>query len=127
MFRDTKAFSGFSVNDIGKARQFYGDTLGLEVDESGGEGMDMLFLTLGGGARVLVYPKDNHKPADFTILNFEVDDIDAAVDELGRRGVTFERYPGFEADEKGIMRQDGPHIAWFKDPAGNILSVLQSR
>ncbi|MEV4334919.1 VOC family protein [Streptomyces sp. NPDC049597] len=125
MFRNTKAFSGFSVNDLGRARQFYGDTLGLEVEESGEGDMRMLFITLGSGARVLVYPKDNHRPADFTILNFEVDDVDAAVDELGRRGVTFERYPEFEADEKGIVRQSGPTIAWFKDPAGNVLSVLR--
>lgn len=127
MFRNTKAFSGFSVNDIDKAQQFYGETLGLEVEASSEEGMNMLFLTLGGGARVLVYPKDDHTPAGFTILNFEVDDVEATVDELGRRGVTFERYPEFETDEKGIMRQDGPYIAWFKDPAGNVLSVLQNR
>ncbi|NWF27227.1 VOC family protein [Streptomyces sp. PKU-EA00015] len=127
MFRNTKAFSGFSVNDLGRAKQFYGDTLGLEVEESGGGDMRMLFITLGSGARVLVYPKDDHRPADFTILNFEVDDVDAAVDELGRRGVTFEKYPQFEADEKGIVRQAGPTIAWFKDPAGNVLSVLQER
>ncbi|MFI9201065.1 VOC family protein [Streptomyces sp. NPDC053048] len=121
MFKNTKAFSGFAVNDIGSARQFYGETLELEV--SGQD--DLLFLHLAGGAKVVVYPKPEHTPATFTILNFPVDDIEAAVDELGRRGVTFERYPGMEADEKGIFRGDGPLIAWFTDPAGNILSVLQ--
>ncbi|MFP1625283.1 VOC family protein [Streptomyces sp. 5K101] len=126
MFRNTKAFSGFSVNDLSAARQFYGDTLGLQVEESGEGDMRQLSLTLGSGARVLVYPKHNHRPADFTILNFQVDDVGAVVDELGRRGVTFERYPEFEADEKGIVRATGgPTIAWFKDPAGNVLSVLQ--
>ncbi|MFF8846391.1 VOC family protein [Streptomyces sp. NPDC015127] len=128
MFGKSKAFSSFSANDLSSARQFYGDTLGLQVEESGAGDMRMLFLTLGSGARVLVYPKDDHKPADFTVLNFEVDDIDAAVDELGRRGVTFERYPAFDADEKGIVRAGGgPTIAWFKDPAGNVLSVLQEQ
>lgn len=126
MLGQTEAYSGFSVNDLGEARRFYGETLGLPVEESGGADMSMLFLTLGGGGKVLVYPKDNHTPATFTVLNFPVDDIDAAVEELGRRGVTFERYPGFDADEKGIVRDaGGPAIAWFTDPAGNVLSVLQ--
>ncbi|MET9619502.1 VOC family protein [Streptomyces sp. NPDC006464] len=128
MFGRTKAFSGFSVNDLGEARRFYGDTLGLQVEETGEGDMRMLTLTLGSGARVFVYPKDDHAPAGFTILNFPVDDIDAAVAELERRGVTFERYPGFEADDKGVVRDErGPAIAWFTDPAGNVLSVLQER
>lgn len=128
MFGRTKAFSGFSVNDLGEARRFYGDTLGLQVEETGEGDMRMLTLTLGSGARVFVYPKDDHTPAGFTILNFPVDDIDEAVAELERRGVTFERYPGFEADDKGVVRDErGPAIAWFTDPAGNVLSVLQER
>ncbi|MFI8288073.1 VOC family protein [Streptomyces sp. ms191] len=128
MFGRTKAFSGFSVNDLGEARRFYGDTLGLQVEETGEGEMRMLTLTLGSGARVFVYPKDDHAPAGFTILNFPVDDIDEAVAELERRGVTFERYPGFEADDKGVVRDErGPAIAWFTDPAGNVLSVLQER
>ena len=121
MFSDTQAFSGFSTNDIEQAKEFYGTTLGLEVSEANG----MLEIKLGGGATVLAYPKENHEPATFTILNFPVDDIDKAVDELSGRGVRFERYDGFGQDEKGIMRDQGPDIAWFKDPAGNILSVLQ--
>lgn len=121
MFRDTPAFSGFSVDDIGAAKAFYGDTLGLEVTESDG----MLELRLGGGATVLVYPKPDHTPATFTILNFPVDDIDRAVDELASAGVRFERYPHLgEQDEKGVYRGNGPDIAWFTDPAGNVLSVL---
>ncbi|MFE2744546.1 VOC family protein [Streptomyces scopuliridis] len=123
MFGNSRAFSGFAVNDIEKARQFYGETLGLKVEEEHG----LLRLRLAGGVAVLVYPKPDHTPASFTILNFPVDDIDAAVDELGRRGVTFERYPGMEADDKGVFRGGGPYIAWFTDPAGNILSVLQDR
>jgi catechol 2,3-dioxygenase-like lactoylglutathione lyase family enzyme len=118
------AFSGFSVDDIARAKEFYGGTLGLEVPESGG----MLTLRLGGGASVLVYPKRNHSPATFTVLNFPVDDVDDAVRELTGRGVRFEIYsqPDLETDEKGIFRQGGPTIAWFKDPAGNILSVLEA-
>lgn len=124
MFGKTKAFSGFSVDDTQKAKQFYGETLGLEVSEANG----LLRLHLADGAEVLAYPKgDQHTPATFTILNFQVEDIDAAVDELTRRGVVFQRYPGLEADEKGIVRGGGPFIAWFTDPAGNILSVLQER
>ena len=125
MFKDVQAYSGFSVNDIPKAKDFYGGTLGLEVAESNG----MLELKLGGGGSVFVYPKDNHEPATFTILNFPVDDIDRTVDELKSRGVGFERYEGFEQDDKdvarGIATGQGPDIAWFKDPAGNILAVLQ--
>ncbi|MFH9725633.1 VOC family protein [Streptomyces sp. NPDC017254] len=126
MFGETPAFSGFSVDDLEAARRFYGDTLGLKVGEEGQGEMRMLFLTLAGGARVFVYPKDDHTPASFTIINFAVDDIDRAVDELTGRGVTLERYDGFEADAKGIVRvEGGPAIAWFTDPAGNVLSVLQ--
>ncbi|MFC9797363.1 VOC family protein [Streptomyces sp. NPDC057695] len=126
MFGETSAFSGFSVDDLDAARRFYGETLGLRVAEEGDGDMRMLLLTLADGARILVYPKDDHTPATFTILNFAVDDIDRAVDELTGRGVTLERYDGFEADAKGVVRAEGgPPIAWFKDPAGNVLSVLQ--
>jgi len=122
MFRNSKAFSGFSVNDIPRARAFYGDTLGLEVSEANG----MLTLHIAGGARVLVYPKPNHTPATFTILNFPVPDVESAVDQLRARGVRFEQYdqPEIKTDAKGIHRGRGPLIAWFKDPAGNVLSVL---
>lgn len=119
MFEHTYAFSGFSVDDVAAAKRFYADTLGVGWSESNGMGM----LHIEGGTRILVYPKENHTPASFTILNFSVPDIEKAVDELTRRGVKFERYPGL--DEKGINRQGGPLIAWFTDPAGNILSVLQ--
>ncbi|TDD66910.1 VOC family protein [Jiangella aurantiaca] len=122
MFEQTKAYSGFSVDDIPRAKQFYAETLGLEVSEANG----MLTLHIAGSNGVLVYPKgDAHTPASFTILNFPVDDIDAAVDELASRGVGFQRYEGMKADAKGIHRTDGPPIAWFTDPAGNVLSVLQ--
>jgi predicted enzyme related to lactoylglutathione lyase len=125
MFGETKAFSGFAVDDIPAAKSFYGETLGVKVSEEHG----LLTLHIAGGRDVFVYPKPNHTPATFTILNFPVDDIDKAVDELARRGVRCERYEGFEQDEKGIARpersEDGPPIAWFTDPAGNILSVLQ--
>jgi catechol 2,3-dioxygenase-like lactoylglutathione lyase family enzyme len=121
MFEHTKAFSGFSVDDIPKAKQFYSETLGLRVSEEYG----MLHLHIAGDRDTLVYPKDDHTPATFTILSFPVDDIDKAVDELTARGVPFERYDGAEQDEKGIVRGRGPAIAWFRDPAGNILSVLQ--
>jgi catechol 2,3-dioxygenase-like lactoylglutathione lyase family enzyme len=123
MLEKSKAFSGFSVNDIAKAKQFYRGTLGLEVSESNG----LLHLHLGSGTQVLVYPKPNHTPATFTILNFPVDDIEEAVDRLSKTGVRFERYEGeLKTDEKGIFRGGGPLIAWFKDPAGNILSVLEN-
>lgn len=121
MFGDTKAFSGFSVDDIPAARTFYGETLGLRVSEDNG----LLTLHIAGDRDVLVYPKSNHTPATFTILNFPVGDIDQAVDELAARGVRFERYDGFDQDDKGIDRAGGPPIAWFTDPAGNILAVLQ--
>lgn len=125
LFKNSKAFSSFSVDDLQKAKKFYGATLGLEVDERP-EGLE---LRLGGGGQVFIYPKPNHTPASFTILNFPVDDIDQAVGQLVKHGVTFEHYdqPEIKTDEKGIARSDGrgPNIAWFKDPAGNILSVLQ--
>jgi catechol 2,3-dioxygenase-like lactoylglutathione lyase family enzyme len=124
MFRDTKAFSGFSVDDIPRAKQFYGETLGLNVSEEHG----MLQLQLAGGATVLVYPKENHEPASFTILNFPVADVEEAVDRLTEAGVPFEHYEGdLQTDEKGIFRGEGPTIAWFRDPAGNILSVLEDQ
>jgi catechol 2,3-dioxygenase-like lactoylglutathione lyase family enzyme len=122
MFKDSHAFSGFSSNDIAKSKEFFGGTLGLEVTEENG----MLTLHLAGGGNVLIYPKENHEPATFTVLNFPVDDIDKAVDNLTNAGVTFERYDGMGQDPRGIMRDNGPAIAWFKDPAGNILSVLES-
>jgi catechol 2,3-dioxygenase-like lactoylglutathione lyase family enzyme len=123
MFENTKAFSGFSVDDVPRAKQFYGETLGLRVSEENG----MLTLHIAGDRPTLVYPKADHSPASFTILNFPVDDIEKAVDELTDRGVRFERYEGteLETDEKGIFRGGGPPIAWFKDPAGNVLSVIQ--
>lgn len=125
MFGSSHAFSGFSVNDLEAAKQFYSSTLGLKVSENE---MGMLELRLTGGGQVIIYPKANHQPATFTVLNFEVEDIDAAVDALIAAGVTFERYDGMHQDEKGIARGKsanmGPDIAWFTDPAGNILSVL---
>jgi predicted enzyme related to lactoylglutathione lyase len=124
MFKSTNAFSGFAVNDIQAARDFYGQTLGLDVSEANG----LLTLHIAGGATILIYPKPNHTPATFTILNFPVDDIERAVNELTERGVRFQHYDGADGpktDEKGIFRGGGPYIAWFKDPAGNILSVLQ--
>jgi predicted enzyme related to lactoylglutathione lyase len=124
MFADTKAFSGFAVDDVDKAREFYGETLGVKtsvLDEQNG----LLTLHLAGGRDTLIYRKPDFTPATYTILNFQVDDIDAAVDALTERGVRFERYKGFDQDEKGISRDPGPPIAWFTDPAGNILSVLE--
>ena len=124
MFKDTKAFSGFSVNDIQKAKEFYGQTLVLEISEAHG----LLKLHLAGGTTVLIYPKPNHTPATFTILNFPVDNIEEAVDRLTKSGVRFERYEGdLKTDENGVFRGGGPLIAWFKDPAGNILSVLEEK
>jgi catechol 2,3-dioxygenase-like lactoylglutathione lyase family enzyme len=125
MFANTKAYSGFAAPDLKKARDFYERTLGLRVSEGGGE---LLTLHLAGGRDTLVYRKPDHAPANYTILNFQVDDIDEAVDALAARGVRFERYEGFSQDAKGISRAEGgPYIAWFTDPAGNILSVLQER
>ena len=124
MFENTKAFSGFAVDDIPKAKQFYGDTLGLKVSEENG----LLTLHIAGDRATLVYPKEDHTPASYTILNFPVDDIETTVDGLAARGVEFEHYTGteIETDEKGIFRGGGPLIAWFTDPAGNILSVIQN-
>jgi catechol 2,3-dioxygenase-like lactoylglutathione lyase family enzyme len=121
MLANAKAFSGFAVDDLGRAREFYGDTLGLEVSEEHG----LLTLHLSDDRPTLIYLKPDFVPATYTILNFPVEDVDRAVDELAARGVRFERYEGFEQDEKGIFREEGPDIAWFTDPAGNILSVLQ--
>jgi predicted enzyme related to lactoylglutathione lyase len=125
MFKDTKAFSGFSVNDIKKAKEFYGNTLGLTVKDSA---MGVLELHIEGTSPIIVYPKPDHVPATFTILNFPVAEIEKAVDELTKKGITFEQYEGqIKTDAKGISRGNGgPNIAWFKDPAGNILSVLES-
>ena len=124
MLENSKAFSGFAAGDLGKVKEFYTKTLGLKVTEEHG----LLTLHLAGGNNVLIYPKPNHVPATFTVLNFPVEDVDRAVDELSKRGVRFEKYdgPDIKTDEKGIMRGNGPTIAWFKDPAGNILSVLEA-
>jgi predicted enzyme related to lactoylglutathione lyase len=124
MLENSKAFSGFAAGDLGKVKEFYTKTLGLKVTEEHG----LLTLHLTGGNNVLIYPKPNHVPATFTVLNFPVDDVDLAVEELSKRGVRFEKYngPEIKTDEKGIMRKNGPMIAWFKDPAGNILSVLEA-
>jgi predicted enzyme related to lactoylglutathione lyase len=126
MLAASPAFCSFSVDDIAAARRFYAQTLGVPVDD---EPMGVIGLRLAGGAKVMLYPKPDHRPATFTVLNFPVDDIDAAVDSLAARGVVFERYEGdIKTDAKGICRNpDGPLIAWFKDPAGNIVSVLQER
>jgi catechol 2,3-dioxygenase-like lactoylglutathione lyase family enzyme len=122
MFDTSHAFSGFAVDDLPKARQFYTETLGMTVNEANG----LLQLTVANGSQVLIYPKPDHEPATFTILNFPVPDVEAAVDDLAARGVTFQRYEGFEQDAKGIFRSGGPLIAWFTDPAGNVLSVVQA-
>ena len=126
MLADTKAYSGFAVDDLERANQFYGGTLGLRTSVLDAEN-GLLSLHLAGDRDTLVYRKPDFTPATYTILNFPVDDIDEAVDGLTARGVSFERYDGFEQDERGIARGEGPYIAWFKDPAGNILSVLQER
>lgn len=123
VLRDSRAFSGFSVDDIPKAKKFYGETLGLDVRE---EEKGMLHLHLTGGGTVLLYPKPNHAPATYTVLNFPVDSVERVVDELTAHGVRFEQYGGdIQTDEKGIHRGRGPVIAWFKDPAGNVLSILE--
>ena len=123
MFKDAKAFSSFSVNDVQKAKEFYGQTLGLKISETAEGGLELNTA----GNTVFMYPKPNHLPASFTVLNFPVDDIEEAVDELTKLGVRLEKYdqPDLKTDEKGIMRGPGMQIAWFKDPAGNILSVIQ--
>lgn len=123
MFTNTRAYSGFAVDDVQKAQAFYGQTLGLRTSESYG----LLILHLAGERDTLIYPKPDHEPASYTILNFPVDDIDQAVDELRGRGVDFERYAGAGQDERAISRGEGPYIAWFRDPAGNVLSVLQEK
>ena len=123
MFSNTPAFSGFAVDDIDAARKFYGETLGLKVTDGP---MGVLTLELAGDRPTMIYPKPDFTPATYTILNFQVEDVDAAVDDLAARGVEMERYEGFDQDEKGIARDQGPTIAWFKDPAGNILSVLSA-
>jgi catechol 2,3-dioxygenase-like lactoylglutathione lyase family enzyme len=126
MLAKSEAFSGFAVKDADRAREFYGDTLGLDIevyDEENG----LLALHHAGGRDTLVYAKDDHQPANYTILNFPVEDVEAAVDALTERGVEFERYEGFEQDEKGIDHGPGPEIAWFKDPSGNILSVVEQQ
>ena len=123
MFANTKAFSGFAVDDLERARKFYGETLGLDtsvLDEENG----LMVLHLAGGRDTFIYRKPDFEPATYTILNFQVDDVEKAVDDLSARGVGFERYDGFEQDEKGIAHDMGPDIAWFKDPAGNILAVV---
>jgi catechol 2,3-dioxygenase-like lactoylglutathione lyase family enzyme len=126
MLKDSKAFSGFSVDDLEAARGFYGDTLGLDVtifDES----MGLLSLDLASGVTVMVYAKPTHQPATFTVLNFPVTDVEKTVDDLAARGISFERYDGFDQDGHGISRGPGPLIAWFTDPAGNVLSVLEEQ
>ncbi len=120
MFTDSPAFSGFAVDDVVAARRFYSEVLGVPVTEEYG----LLKLQLAGDTTVLVYPKDDHVPAAFTVLNFPVDDVESAVDSLRSKGVATVRYPGFPQDDKDIMRGNGPDIAWFTDPAGNILSVV---
>jgi len=121
MIGDSPAFSGFSSNDIAKAKEFFAKKLGLEVTEDHG----MLTLHLAGGGKVIVYPKPNHEPATFTVLNFPVKDIEGTIDGLAKARIQFERYEGMDQDSRGISRGGGPLIAWFKDPAGNILSIIQ--
>jgi predicted enzyme related to lactoylglutathione lyase len=124
VFANTKATNGFAVDDVQKAQEFYGETLGLGTTVLSEE-YGVMSIQLAGGRDTLIYRKPDFVPATYTVLNFEVDDIESAVDGLAERGVSFERYEGFEQDEKGIAHGPGPHIAWFKDPAGNILAVLQ--
>jgi catechol 2,3-dioxygenase-like lactoylglutathione lyase family enzyme len=126
MLEHSKAFSGFSVDDLAAARSFYADTLGLPVtvvDESAG----LMSLDLGGGGTVMIYAKDTHRPATYTVLNFPVPDVEKAVDDLAAQGISFERYDGFDQDERGISRGPGPRIAWFTDPSGNVLSILEEQ
>ncbi|MEZ4801678.1 MAG: VOC family protein [Gelidibacter sp.] len=123
MLADSKAFSGFSVDDLHKAKRFYQDTLGLSIKEGI---MGILELHLQGNNPIIIYPKPNHEPATFTVLNFPVTDIEAAVDALTKKGVTFEQYKDLNTDAKGISHTEGPLIAWFKDPAGNILSMIEA-
>ena len=127
MFKIKSGFPGFSVDDIAKAKQFYGETLGIKAEED--TNMGILNVNLDNGVKVFIYPKDNHEPATYTVFNFLVENINEAVDELVTRGVKFEKYDGFDQDDKGIARSTdpskGPNIAWFKDPAGNILSLIE--
>jgi len=123
MLANSEAFSGFAAPDLAKAKRFYGETLGLNVSGQPEDGA--LTLELAGGRNVLVYIKPDHSPATYTILNFPVEDVEGTVDALAARGVEFEKYEGFEQDEKGILRGQGPLIAWFRDPAGNILSIIE--
>jgi catechol 2,3-dioxygenase-like lactoylglutathione lyase family enzyme len=125
MLADSEAYSGFAVPDLAEARRFYTDTLGLRVPEPDDQG-GLLTLELGGGRNVLVYLKPDHTPATYTILNFPVADVEGTVDALIQRGLTFERYDGIEQDDKGINRGEGPLIAWFRDPAGNIMSIIEA-
>jgi predicted enzyme related to lactoylglutathione lyase len=125
MFKDSQAFSSYSVPDVASVKDFYANTLGLQVEEFQEQEMDMLQLNLATGGKVMIYPKgEGHQAANFTVLNFPVADVDAAVDELTAKGVQLEIYDGMGQDEKGIARGNGPSIAWFKDPAGNVISVL---
>ncbi|MEP7230564.1 MAG: VOC family protein [Ginsengibacter sp.] len=125
MLKNSNAFSGFSVNDLGKAKEFYGENLGLDITENK---MGLLELHISNGGKILIYPKPNHVPATFTILNFPVKNIDVTADELIKAGIVFEQYDGrLKTDEKGIFRSGGPLIAWFKDPAGNILSIIEEK
>lgn len=123
MFKDVHVFNSFSVNDIAKAKEFYGQTLGLKVSDI--PEMGLLKLQFANGGEVMIYPKDNHVAATFTVLNFPVDDVEQCVDDLVKQGISFEKYDGFNQDNKGIASDEGQKIAWFKDPAGNILSVLE--
>jgi predicted enzyme related to lactoylglutathione lyase len=123
MLKDSKAFSSLSVNDLAKAKDFYGKILGLDVEEM--EEMGILHITFSGGGKLMIYPKDDHKPAVFTVLNFPVKDVEKTVDDLIAKGVKFEQYKEFHTDEKGISRDWGQEIAWFKDPADNIISILK--
>ncbi len=123
MFKQTEAFSSFAVPDIDAAKDFYGETLGLDVKA---EEMGFLTINLAGGRPTMIYPKPDHVPANYTVLNFRVEDLDAAVDQLRERGVEMQRYDAFDQDEKGISREEGPRIAWFADPAGNVLAVIQA-
>jgi catechol 2,3-dioxygenase-like lactoylglutathione lyase family enzyme len=125
MLADSRAFSGIGVDDFEKARDFYGETLGLRFTVLDEENR-LMTLHLAGDRDTLLYESPSFSPAGYTVLNFEVDDIDAAVDELSSRGVKFEQYDEMTQDEKGVMREGGPLIAWFKDPAGNTLSVIQA-
>jgi catechol 2,3-dioxygenase-like lactoylglutathione lyase family enzyme len=121
----TNAFSSFSVDDLDKAKEFYSETLGIKVTED--NEMGFLNLEFSNGAKVMIYPKDDHEPATYTVLNFPVSDVEKTVDELTAKGVKFEIYEGFNQDEKGISKDWGQEIAWFKDPAGNIISVLKEK